>query len=229
MRFSLAAASRAAAGILAAGILISPAGAQEQGDPTFQADTDFSTPANAGYALTVSADKKNATVLVTDLQLDANRFAPFATRVVSISLPLAGAENGVKLRVTIEGHVTRYEEGAGISLITIVNGQTHVMDFAKFSPGSPPTSGDCPHPSSAQDRDVKRKVADKHSKAPKKPGILSKLRGNGQALLDDDFTQCNLVELPSASELRVNVILVLRRPPSDGSQVNVTTIHINVL
>lgn len=233
MRFSFATASRGVAAILAALILASPAGAQGQGGPTFKPGP-LPSEGNTHYLMSVSSDKKAGTVIFDGLekQLDGLGSPLFATRVFSISIPLTGAEKGVKLGVFLEGSVFRLK-GTDISLITTVNGQTHVMDFAKFSSASgDPVSEECAKFGSAQARDaVKRKSGAKHSDAPKKPDIASKPRPNAPLEPENDssFVQCILLDVTSASDLRVNVVLALHRHNRDtAGYLNVTTINASV-
>jgi hypothetical protein len=184
--------------------------------------------------MSVSTDKKAGTVIFDGLekQLDGIGAALFATRVFSISIPLTGAEKGAKLGVFLEGSVFRLK-GTDISLITTVNGQTHVMDFAKSSGASgEPVSEECAKFGSPQARDaIKRKSGAKYSDAPNKPDIATKPRSNTPLEPENDssFVQCILLDVTSASDLRVNVVLALNRRNRDtAGYLNVTTINASV-
>jgi hypothetical protein len=232
MRFSLATVCRGFPTILTAAILASFAGAQEQSGPAFKPGALLSA-GNTNYIMSVSSDKKSGAVIIDELENQLNGIGSplFATRVFSISMPLAGAEKGVKLGVFLEGHVFRLK-GTDISLITTVNGQTHVMDFAKFSSASGgPASEECTKFEPGQDLPaVKRRVGAKYSAAPKRPDIASKPGLNAPPEENDsDFVQCILLDVPSASDLRVNAVLALHRHNADtAGYLNVTTITASV-
>jgi hypothetical protein len=234
MRFSITAASTGVAGMLASAILASPVGAQNQGTPAFKSGALLSvgsaSAGNTNYLMDVSDDKKAWVALLDGLetQLSGTGAPLFATRFFSISMPLAGAEKGVKLGAYLEGHVF-HTAGMDISLITTVNGQTHVMDFA----AGKLESEDCKKLRSAQELvdAVRGKVGAKYSAAPTKPGIASKPSPNAPPKENDgDFVQCILVDVPSASDLRVNAVLVLHRH-NENTQgyVNVTSMGGHIL
>lgn len=228
MRMFFAAASTGLAPLLTAAMLASPVGAQGQGAvPKF--GKTLPSEGNTQYELIISEDKKSALILFDGLETEWSGRAPlFATRAFSISIPLTGAEKGVKLEVFLEGAVA-HEKGTDVSVITTVNGRAHVMDFAKFSappPGESISDG-CDKSGSTQERDaLKRKLGAKHSDRPRKPDIAGKLSPNAQAGLEVDysFVQCILLDAPSASALRVNVIFAVNRHNRETSgYVNVTT------
>ena len=234
MRFFLVTASVGVATTLAAAILASAAGAQGQGaGPKFKRGP-LPSEGNTQYNMMVSEDKKVATIgLELETQLDGIGAPLFATRVFSVSMPLTGAEKGVKLGVFLEGAVVR-QKGTDISLITTVNGRAHFMDFAKFPLGSgePISHGECDKFGPAQGRDaLKRKSGTNSSDSPRKPDIASKLGPNAQLEVESDnaFVQCILLDVPSASDLRVNVILAVHRHTRDtAGYVNVTTINASI-
>jgi hypothetical protein len=231
MRMVFAAASMGLATLLTAGILASPTAAQGEGaGPKFKKGS-LPSEGNTQYNLIISEDKKSAVILFDGLEMEWSGRTPlFATRVFSISIPLAGAEKGVKLEVFLEGAVA-HEKGTDVSLVTTVNGRAHVMDFAKFSapPSGESVNDGCDKSGSgsAQERDViKRKLGAKHSDRPRKPDIAGKPSPNAQAGLETDysFVQCILLDAPSASALRLNVIFALNRHnPETQGYMNVTT------
>jgi hypothetical protein len=225
MRLSLATALGGLAP-LGAMIMVLPAGALGQAAPSFKSGSLLSE-GNTHYEMSVSSDKNAATVIFDGLenQLDGQTAPLFATRVFSISMPLTGAEKGIKLGVFLEGAVFRLK-GTDISLITTVNGQTHVMDFAKFSTGDLGSEA-CAKFWPAQEQDsVKRKTRAKYS-APKKPDIVSKQTLKAEN--DSSFVQCILLDAASASALRINVVLAVNRHNRDtAGYLNVTSINASV-
>lgn len=234
MRFFLVTASVGLAATLAAAILVSPTGAQGQGaGPKFKQGA-LPSEGNTQYEMIVSEDKKAALIaLGLETQLDGIGAPLFATRVFSVSVPLTGAEKGVKLGVFLEGAVVR-QKGTDISLITTVNGRTHFMDFAKFplASGEPISDGECAKFGPAEGRGaLKRKSGTNSSDSPRKPDTTSKLGPNAQLQLENDnsFLQCILLDAPSASDLRVNVILAVHRHNRDtAGYVNVATINASI-
>jgi hypothetical protein len=178
--------------------------------------------------------QKAGTVIFDGLEkrLDGIGAALFATRVFSISIPLTGAEKGAKLDVFLEGSVFRLK-GTDISLITTVNGQTDIMDFATFSGASEkPTSEECAKFGSPQARDaIKRKSGAKYSDASTQPEIATKPTSNTPLVPENDssFVQCILLDVTSASDLRVNIVLALHRHNrGTAGYLNVTTINASV-
>jgi hypothetical protein len=231
MQLCSAAARSAVAAAFAAAILFSSAAAQDQsGGPAFKAGA--SSASNANYTLSVASDGKKGTLLLDHLEVGGGGAAGVVTQVFSISLPLTGAENGAKLRISLEGHVYRLK-GTDISLVTTVNGQTNAMDFAKFSSGQRLMMGQCEEAKSAREGGAaKHKVAAKDPAAAKKKFRIFRKAAEDTppALLDDDYVQCTLVNVPSASDMRLNAVLLLHRQTTDvGSYVNVTTITLHVL
>jgi hypothetical protein len=216
MRMFFAAASIGLAPLLTAAILVSPVGAQGQGaGPKFEKGA-LPSEGNTQYQLIVSEDKKSALILFDGLETEWSGRAPlFATRAFSISIPLTGAEKGVKLEVFLEGAIA-HEKGSDVSLITTVNGRAHFMDFAKFSapPSGESVNDGCDKSGSTQERDaIKRKLGAKYSDRPRKPAMAGKLSPNAQEGLavDYSFVQCVLLDLPSVSALRMNVIFAVHR------------------
>jgi len=228
MRFSFRAACRRVPAILATAILASSAGAQEQSGPAFRPGALLTTD-NTNYLMSVSSDKQAGIVIFDGLekQLDGIGAPLFATRPFSISMPLEGAEKGVKIGVIFNGYIWRLK-GTDISLITTVNGQTSFMDFAKFAPASGGVMGEeCKQFGSEQALDVvRRKVDTKYSVAPKKPAIADTRVPNALAAENDgDFLHCILLDVRSASDLRINVVFALHRHNRGTSgYLNVTTI-----
>jgi hypothetical protein len=98
MRYSFTPASTGVAAILAALVAASTAGAQGQGAPTFKPGA-LPSEGNTQYLMSVSSDKKAGAIIFDGLekQLDGMGAPLLATRVFSISMPLTGAEKGVKL------------------------------------------------------------------------------------------------------------------------------------
>lgn len=234
MRLSFTLTSTTVVALACAMFLLPLACAAETPGPAFKPGALLSQ-GNNEYLFIVSTDKKAGIVIseVLEEQLGGIGSPSLATRVFSISLPLEGAEKGVKLEVFLEGAVFRLK-GTDISLISTVNGEAHVMDFANFLDKKEELRSDeCKKFEPVQALEaVRRKVAAKNiAPPPKKPEMPGK-PGQGAQLepeTDSSFVQCILFEAPSASDLRVNVVLAMHRHNRDSAgYVNVTTIGANI-
>jgi hypothetical protein len=230
MNLSVSTAGKCTAAILATFILSAAVAAQGQPSPTF---TSGSIPSegNTHYLLNISSDKKAGTIIfdAVERHLDGIGAPLFASQVFSISIPLTGAEKGVKLGVFLLGAVFR-AKGTDASLITTVNGRTSVMDFAKLAPPSSASSDlvneDCSKfPQSATVDAVRRKTGAKQPEGPKRPAS----KGDAQVESDSSFMQCILLDAPPTSDLRINVILVLNRQNRDtAGYLNVAVIDFSI-
>lgn len=194
----------------AAVLLAAPAGAQEQKAPTFKTGS-LPSDGNNQYVMAVDPDGKVATLYFDGLvnQLDGIGAPLFATRTFSISMPLAGARKGAKLGVFAAGYIAR-RAGTDASLITIANGRPHVVDFATVSsaPGTPIQTAECGAFQDAKERAAKRTKADAADKGGAK---------GPQAESDSSFLQCFWLDVSAASDLRINVMLVLSRQTSEAA------------
>jgi hypothetical protein len=232
MRVSATVVGRCAAAMFAVSVL-APVGAQgQQLTPTFKSGS-IPSEGNTGYLLNISADKKTGIIVFDALERSLQGIgAPlFATQVFSISVPLTGAEKGVKIGVFVMGAVAGLK-GTDASVITTVNGRTSVMDFVKLAPPSSPNTdlvnADCSNFPLAQTADAaRRKAGVKQPEASKKPA--SKVDAQAAVGFDYSFMQCILVDVPSTADLRLNVILALNRQNQDaGGYVNVAVIDFSI-
>jgi hypothetical protein len=174
---------------------------------------------NTPYTLTVSTDKKSGHVILDELQVDH----PHPARVFSLSLPIEGADKGIKLHVFVEGHVW-LEAGVDSSLITTINGKPYVMDFATFAAETKELPGNC----SGIELPTELAAA-KRAAAAKKPAVDQKTLSGRRAGLDGDYLQCIVFEVPSASDLRMNLILAINsRVKARQGYVNATTITFQI-
>jgi hypothetical protein len=232
MHFAVSIARKCAAALLATSALSATPTAQGQPSPTFKSGS-IPSEGNTGYLLNISSDKKAGVIVFDALErsLQGIGASLFATQTFSISIPLTGAEKGAKLGVFVMGAFAGLK-GTDASVITTVNGRASVMDFAKLAPPSSPNSDlvndDCSKFPPAQTADAaKRKAGVKQSEAYKKPA--SKADAQAAVGFDYSFMQCILVDVPSTTDLRLNVILALNRQNENaGGYVNVAVIDFSI-
>jgi hypothetical protein len=168
------------------------------------------------WVVSESDDKKSAFVFM-NLEI----VYPLTPRMFSVHFPLEGAEKAAKITVFVEGAVSYREIDA--SLITIVNGTAHVLDFAKLAAEEKePRAGDC----SGLEKLPRDLAAAKRAALAKDNSLAreSSLKAGGQTI-HTRYAQCVALETPSASELRTNLILLMNSQSTGGhGYVNATTI-----
>jgi hypothetical protein len=146
MRIRLSALVAGAAAICGSAILSMPVMAQDRADPTFASGQSLLSEGNSLFTVAVDPDGKAATIYFAGLvnELDGVGAPLFATRTFSVAIPLTGTKQGTKLRLAVGGYIARSRE-ADISLMTIVNGQPYILDFAKVTsaPGATISTDDC--------------------------------------------------------------------------------------
>lgn len=206
MKRSLPKAAAGIAALLTAALLAPSVWAAEPAGPAFAVGAR--SPGNTGYEMEVSEDKKAGIVMFDGLKQESFGSAPlFETRVFSISLPLQNAGTGVKVGVFLDGFVDK-EKGTDVSLITTVNGEAHVMDFANGAEDK-----NCgKFPPANEIEAVKRKAGARYA-APQKPKFANKPEAEKprESALSRGFVQCILLDAPQASDVRVNMVLVTNR------------------
>jgi hypothetical protein len=215
MRVPLAAIVAGAAAMCSSAILSTAVWAQDRADPTFASGQSLLSEGNSPFTVAVDPDGKAATIYFAGLvnELDGVGAPLFAARTFSVAIPLTGTKRGTKLRLAIGGYVARIRE-ADMSLMTIVNGQPHVLDFAKVTsaPGATITTDDCSKFGSPAKRVATKGKSDpKESALGSKPDIARKPSSGTSGLANDSgYLQCILFDASSTS-LRLDIVLVLHR------------------
>lgn len=204
-----------------------PAGAAGEGGPAFQPGS-LPSAGNTHYEMSVSEDKQAAIVIFdgVEAQVDGIGAAPLATRLFTIAMPIEGGEKGVKMGVFLEGSAFNLK-GTDISLVTTVNGVAHVLDFAKFAPDVDGLENEeCKQFRVQDELETTRRKAGGTPPA-QKPG-KPKPDEAMKPEIDSSYVQCILFEAPSASDLRVNIVLLVNRRDKDSAgYLNVSSLNMS--
>lgn len=211
--------------LLCAASLAAPAVAQQTAAPTFG---DAEPAVEAGSLLTMSDDKKTLIVSFSGLEIEirdddsvglVNNSPSVATEVFSLSLPIERADQGVKVHLVLEGAVD-VRTGIDASVIATVNGEPHAMDFRSLVAGKDGFSSDgCRNVSPEQKAAALKRAAERRANAGQKTAPKSA----GEIV--QTFLHCAVLNAPSASDLRVNVaLLIARRDEVSDGYINVTSL-----